>query len=225
MIYLIDDTNIESVNGQFILSKEFEHVLYRIETLECLDELRVVLNTADCIMIHRTFANSTIYKEQIAELTGDGVTIPLVIFSAGDSEHAVFDEKFPYVIEGIKKSVFYARLYDFLKTFIDNHDIDLRLIAYGKDYVKIKARNIVKSILHLIAGKEGNITMSELAKLASNPSFKELINMSNPALGLSYDNLLEDLEDNPISIIDFKNRINNILISFYQYGKNIYTWK
>lgn len=225
MIYLIDDTNIESVNGQFLLSKEFEHVLYRIETVERLDELRDVLNRADCIMIHRTFANSTIYKEQIAELAGDGEIIPLVIFSAGDSEHAVFDENFPNVIEGIKKNVFYARLKGFINAFIENHVIDLKLIAYGKNYLKIRVRSLALSVFQLISGKEGLISVSELAKIAFNPDFKELITISNPSLGLSYDDLLENLEDNPITFLELKNRIDLIVTSFYQYGKNIYPWK
>lgn len=225
MIYLIDDTNLESVNGLFLLNKEFELALSRIETPNDLNEIRNQLYSADCIMIHRTFANTNYYKEKMADLTGDGEKIPFVVFSAGDSEHAIYNEDFPNVIAGIKKSVFYARLYEFLKVFVEKREINLKLIAYGKDFAKIKARDLAKSILRLLTGKEGCITMSELACLTSNPNFKEFINISNPALGLSYDNLLENLEDNPISIIDFKNRINNIVSSFWKYGKNIYPWK
>jgi hypothetical protein len=176
-------------------------------------------------MIHRTFANSSIYKEQMAELTNDGDTIPFVVFSAGDSERAVFDEKYPQIIEGIKKSVFYSRLPYFLETFELKHEINLNLLAYGKDYIKIRVRSLALSVLRVIAAKEGEINVSELANIASCSEFKELVSLSYPAIGFSYDELLEELEDNPISFEKFKNNINQIVNSFYQYGKNIYLWQ
>jgi len=225
MIYLIDDTNLESVNGLFLLNEEYKRVIYRIETVDDLEESRDRLLTADCIMIHRTFANTNIYKEQIASLTGDGEKIPLVVFSAGDAEHALFDEKYPCVIEGIKKTIFYARLSDFLNTYLDSHTVNLRLIAYGTDHLKIKVRAHALSIFRLIAGKDGMMTISDLANIASNSGLRDLISLSSPALSISYDALLEELEDNPITFNDFKNKINQIVNSFYQYGKNIYSWK
>ena len=93
MIYLIDDTNLESVNGLFLLNEEYKRIVCRIETVDELEESRNSLLSADCIMVHRTFANTNIYKEQIATLTCDGEKIPLIVFSAGDAEYAVFDEK------------------------------------------------------------------------------------------------------------------------------------
>lgn len=225
MIYLIDDTNIESVNGLFLLKEEYRQIIYRIETVDDLKKSRNKLNTADCIMVHRTFANSIIYKEKIAELTEDGERIPLVVFSAGDAEYAIFDEKKPYIIEGIKKSIFYARLSEFLNEYLVSNTVNLRLIAYGINYIKIKVRTLALSVFQLIAGKDGIVTISELANIASNPNFRELISLSNPALNISYDDLLEELEDNPITFTDFKNKINQIVNSFYQYGKNIHSWK
>ena len=69
------------------------------------------------------------------------------------------------------------------------------------------------------------MTTSELAGIAACPEFKELISVSNPELGISYDDLLERLEDNPILFSSFRNNINQIVNSFNQYGKNIYIWK
>ena len=225
MIYLIDDTNLESVNGLFLLNEEYKQIVCRIETVDELEESRNSLLSADCIMVHRTFANTNIYKEKIATLTSDGEKIPLIVFSAGDAEHAVFDENNPYVIGGIKKSIFYARLSDFLNAYLDSHTVNLRLIAYGTDYIKTRVRILALSIFRLIAGKDGELTVSDLANIASNSGFRELISLSNPALNISYDDLLEELEDNPISFNEFKNKINLIVSSFYQYGKNIYIWK
>lgn len=225
MIYLIDDTNLESVNGTFLHDEKYKHILRRVESVEELSDQRDKFDTAECIMVHRTFANSSVYKEQLAELTGDGDIIPFVVFSAGDSEHAIYDEKFPNVIEGIKKVVFYSRLAFFLDSYISNKCIDLKLLAYGKDYLKIKVRSLALSIFDVIAGKDGEITNSELASIANCPGFKELVLLSYPELGYTYDELLEELEDNQISFFKFKNNINQIVNSFYQYGKNIYIWK
>ena len=80
-------------------------------------------------------------------------------------------------------------------------------------------------IITIYYTKEGEINVSELANIASCPEFKELISLSYPALGFTYDELLEELEDNPISFEKFKNNINKIVNSFYQYGKNIYLWQ
>lgn len=225
MIYLIDDTKLESVNATFLLDKDYSNALRLIRTAGDFEKSQEALKLADCVLIHRTFANSTIYKERIAELTNDGELIPLVVFSAGDSEHAVYDEKKPYIIEGIKKYVFYSRLIPFLESFIKEHRVNLKILAYGKDYTKVKARSLALSVLRLVEGKEGSMTISELANIAACPDFKELISISNPELGIAYDDLLEELEDNPISFSIFRNNINQIVNSYYQYGKNIYIWK
>lgn len=225
MIYLIDDTNLESINASFVLDDSYKGVLCLIKTVDELNSERCNLRSADCIMIHRTFANSNIYKEQMAELTNDGELIPFVVFSAGDSENAVFEDSNPHVVSGLKKSVFYVRLPFFLDTYKFQHLVDLRLLAYGKNFLKVKVRSLALPIFRIIAGKDGVMTTSELAGIAACPEFKELISVSNPELGISYDDLLERLEDNPILFSSFRNNINQIVNSFNQYGKNIYIWK
>jgi len=224
MIYLIDDTNLESVSGTFVLDERFHEVLTLIHDVATLDGNRQALPQADCIMIHRTFAQSSVFKEQIAELTDDGDKIPLVIFSAGDSEHAVYSDQRPNVIEGIKKSVFYSRLSYFLNTYLADHTIDLRLLAYGKDYTKIRVRGLALTVLRLTAGCQGPMSVADLAAVAT-PQLKELIELSNPELGIDYDTLLEQLEDAPLTFEQFRININKIVNSFNQYGKNIYPWK
>lgn len=225
MIYLIDDTNLESMNASFVLDETYENVLYLINTIDDLNSKRECLSSADCIMVHRTFANSNVYKEQMAELTNDGEHIPLVVFSAGDSENAVFEDNNPHLISGLKKSVFYARLPLFLDTYKAQHSVDLRLLAYGRNFQKVKVHSLALPIFRAIAGKDGIMASSDLATIAACPEFKELISLANPDLGISYDDLLEKLEDNPIMFSNFRNNINQIVNSFNQYGKNIYIWK
>ena len=225
MIYLIDDTNIDSVNALFLCNEEYGRILHRITDIDSLNKSLTMLSSADCIMIHKTFADSIDYAEKMKELTSFGEKIPLILFSAGDPEQATYDDNQPYIINGIKKRIFYTRLFTFLKVYLESHILNLRLIAYGNNYLKIKVRSLALSIIQPIAVKEGIITVSELATIASNPAFKELISIANPALNITYDDLLEEMEDNPISFHCFKEKINNIVNSFYQYGKNIYTWK
>ena len=202
MIYLIDDTSLESVNGLFLLDEKYKLILYRIESLDNLKKHIDRLLSADCIMIHRTFAESTICMERMKELTQEGEKIPLVVFSAGDNETADFKEEKPYLVNSIKKTVFYTNLSIFLDSYLESNCIDLRLIAFGKDFIKAKVRSLALSIFQSIANEDGNIEVSDLAKIASNPNFKELITISNPSLGLSYNDLLEDLEDNPITFLN-----------------------
>ena len=225
MIFLIDDTNLESTNATFLLGMEYQKALCLIQTVDELEKKRDDLSSADCIMIHRSFASSSVYKEQMAELTNDGELIPFVVFSAGDPEYAIFDEKMPRVIMGLKKSLFYSRLFFFLDSYITKQTVNLRILAYGNDYMKIRVRSLALSIMRFVEGKEGLITIQELAAIASCPEFKEIVSISNPELGISYDELLENLEDYPISFSAFKNNINQIVNSFCQHGKNIYTWK
>ena len=105
------------------------------------------------------------------------------------------------------------------------HSVDLRILAYGKDFNKIKVRSLALSVLRIVEGKQGDMTIQDLANIAACPDFKELISISNPELGLTYDELLENLEDKPISFNIFRNKINQIVNSFYQYGRNIYLWQ
>lgn len=225
MIYLIDDTNLESVNASFLLEGKYKSNLCLIRTVDDIDCKREEMRSADCIMIHRTFTSSSIYKEQMADLTNDGETIPFVVFSGGDSDSAVFDEKNPRVISGIKKVVFYARLPFFLDTYQTKGVVDLRLLAYGKNFLKVKVRSLALPIFRTIGGRDGMMTTSDLATVAACPEFKELVSLSNPGLGISYDDLLEKLEDNPILFCNFRDNITQIINSFNQYGKNIYIWK
>lgn len=225
MIFLIDDTNLSSVNATFLLEEDYQSFLRLITTVEELNLYRESLASADCIMIHRTFASSSIYKEQMAELTNDGEKIPFVVFSAGDSDSAIFEDKNPHILLGLKKSVFYSRLYFFLDTYKSQKVIDLRLLAYGKDFLKHKVRILALPLFRLLSGKDGTMTTSDLAAVAACPEFKELISISNPNLGISYDDLLEELEDHPVLFCDFRNNINQIVDSFTQYGKNIHIWK
>lgn len=225
MIYIIDDSNIESMNASFLLDKKYENIICLITSVERLEMERPKLFTAECIMVHRTFCNSNLTTAEMETLTDNGNRIPFVVFSAGDSENAVFNDNAPWEIKGIKKSVFYSRLRFFLESYLSKHTIDLRLLAFGRDYQKITVRKLALAVLKIIAGKEGKMGLYDIAAIAACKEFKLLIDMSNPQLGIDYNSLLENLEDHPIDFCQFSQNIQRITNSFNQYGKNIYTWQ
>ncbi len=222
MIYLIDDSDLKAYNAEFALGQDYSHVLTVVHNADKLKDIWDSLQKADCILVHRTFDGSNETSQRIAELTNDGDKIPYVVFSGGDNENAVFNGQ---VIDGLKKSVFYDRLKFFLDHFISNNEIDLRILAYGNNYKKNQIQKCALNILKIVSGKTGVVAATDLAQIASCPDFKELISESSPALGYSYDELLEYIEDNPTSFESFKSNINNIVTSFSQYGTNIYHWK
>lgn len=220
MLYLIDDSNLKEFDAEFVF--DYKNILTTIQTSGQFADISDKLSDANCIMVHRTFWNSTKTKEKCAELSKDGDKIPLVVFSAGDSENAVVNHMSNAVIS-LKKSVFYSRLKLFLDNYIKSGFINLKLLAYGKDYVKVEVRNLSKDIFSVISGKDGILTLDYLPKIAK--CLKKIVTLSSPKIGISYDDLMEKLEDEPITFARFRNNINNIVISFEQYGKNIYTWK
>lgn len=54
---------------------------------------------------------------------------------------------------------------------------------------------------------------------------EKIIELSQPALGITYEDLLDYIEDNEVSVREFQSNINNIINSISLNGKNTYTWK
>lgn len=61
---------------------------------------------------------------------------------------------------------------------------------------------------------------------SKEPHFlEEIVILSQPAIGMGYNDVLNFIDDEEITIKEFKARIKSILNSVIQYGKNTYTWK
>lgn len=222
MIYLIDDSDLEDFNIDFLQDDKYKKVVTNVHNMQDFKRLHDSLNNADCIMVHKTFCNSNEVYQQVSSITdNDERNIAFVAFSAGDAESAVYDESDPLSIDGLKKAVFYERLQYFLDEFIANGKVNLKILAYGKDYLKVLVRSWALAILRLVAGKTGMVKLEDVSRLAANQSFKLFVE----AASMDYADFLEYMEDNPISFDIFRMNINNIVNSFNQYGKNIYTWK
>lgn len=229
MIYLIDDSELGHIDTGYLTQGAYSHCLCVIRNEAQLECQYDNLDTADCIMVHRSFGNSSIVYQKLDMLASERKEpVPFVAFSAGDSEEAVYNEAIDELtIYGLKKAVFYERLRPFLDDFMVNGTVNLKILAYGVDYQKRLVNTWARTLLHAILGKTGTIELEDLAALTTcttsqgQPAFKRLMDVSR----IDYDTLLENLEDEPITFEHFRTNIHHIINSFNQYGRNIYTWK
>ena len=120
------------------------------------------LNDADCILLHYTtedydFENNLFISgsrtnavkivESIAE---EGDKIPLVLFSNGMGEAVVNNENNITFIRGINKNVFYSRLYDFVEHYKNRGSVELRILAWGKNFQSKEVSSLANLLLGLL---------------------------------------------------------------------------
>lgn len=242
MIYLIDDNQnnqrYNNYNITFIEDGVFDGYLKSIEKLEVGESFADIshlqfLKKADCIILHATTEDYDIEKGflsgsktnaiKIKELIAvEGDEIPLVLFSNAMGE-ADFDyENSPNYIGSIKKNLLYENLYDFLEYYKNTGKVDLRILAWGKTFVSKTISKLSVEILNTVEKKEDSAIL-KVTDLSNNlKSFKSLIELSFT----QYDvvEILNLIEDNPLTVHDFKKKINQITESFIKYGKNIHSW-
>ncbi len=225
MIYLIDDSDLKELNAEYVFDDKYKDILCVVRDASQFEKQIPLIYNAECIMIHASFENSITYKTRVLALAIDK-DIPFVSFSGDDYEFVVFSEQSnPNYVRGIKKGIFYHRLRSFLDFFKQKNEINLMILAYGENYNSYIARKCALVIFRKTSGMSGTISEIDLAKITTEGYFKKLIDLAEPAIGISYDNLIDDLLNNPITIVEFLSHINKIVESFCQFGVNIYTWK
>jgi hypothetical protein len=243
MIYLIDDNQndqrFKNYNITFIEEGVFENHLKSIEKLEIGNSLSDIthlefLNSAACILLHSTAEDFDINKGflpssitnviKIKEfISQEGELIPLVLFSNSMGE-ADFDYNVnPSYIRGIKKNLFYERLFEFLEHFKNTGEIELRILSWGNNYAAKIPIELAKQILTSLENKKktDELLITDLTPVL--PILKSFFKISLPDMNLN--ELLVHLEDNSIKIDDFKKNINQIIESYVKFGKNIHPWK
>lgn len=243
MIYLIDDNQdnqrLKNYNITFVEDGVFDGYLTSIEKLEIKESLSDTshlefLKTAECILMHSTTedydndkgflpgskTNVLKIKEMIAQ---EGEIIPLVLFSNSMGEAEFNFNKNPNHIHSIKKNLFYERLYDFVEYYKNVNRVELRIIAWGKNFEAKEISILAIEILRAVEQKlnTDNLTLSDLSKVLKK--FESFIKIAFPENNIN--EILEQIEDNPISIHEFKKKINLITESYAKYGKNIYPWE
>lgn len=244
MIYLIDDNqnNQRSQLGiSLVEDGTYKGHLTSIEKLEKREQADDIshlefLKNADCILLHSTtedwdddkgfLKESTSNVTKIRDYIADyGDKIPLVLFSNKEAQSAdsVYQpDKKPNLINLMKKNDFYMNLGDFVEAYIHTNKIELRILMWGKHFQAQEINRLSQVLLDAITLKSGTENLL-LTDLSGNPqAFKNFIELSfpleNPQL------FFNNLEDNPITISEFREKINIITESFLNYGKNIYPW-
>ena len=242
MIYLIDDNQAEQrkliYTLDFVDDGTYSSIMKSVKKIKNEGDARHIhhldfLKDATCILMHSTtegvdennhfikgdISNVTKIKESISE---HGDNIPLVLFSNG-MENLVYDFKNkPRFLQKIKKNDFYVRLYDFLEDYKRTGQIELRILAYGKNFLQLALEQLSESILISIAGRHEDdlLKLSDISPYLSN--FKEF--MTSAGLETRVDDILKNIEDNPSTVGKFRDNIISINESFTKHGKNLHDW-
>lgn len=241
MIYLIDDNQSDQrlnfYGIDYIENGEYSDFLVSLERIKKKDSMVDIshiefLKEAKCIFLHDTtedvdennkhITGSRTNSLKIKELiSNEGQNIPLVVFSNRMDEIADYDrEKNPNYIREIKKNKFYERLKDFLEHYKKYAEIELRIIAYGKNFQAYEIDRISLRLLNcLITKKEDNLLTLTDIKIQDLADF---IQLSDP--NLNWKEILFNIEDKPLTIRDFRIKINKITESIMAYGTHNYNW-
>lgn len=152
MIYLIDDTPIQMLEG-YMKPTEFSDVFKRMDTIP-LDDIPSLAGAA-CVLIHSSFGDTAV-KRRVQDLFEYGDVAPVVLFSDGDGEEAKFNGD-NYIIS-IKKSVLYSRLQSFLKDYRKNGRVDLGILS-GKTSAVVKKKTTPVGSNNVFAEYFSNINL------------------------------------------------------------------
>jgi len=134
MIYLIDDTPIQMLEG-YMKPSEFNDVLRRMDSIPLEDVPSI--SGAACVLIHSSYSNPLV-KRRLIDVFDAGAVAPVVLFSDGDNEEAQFNGE-NYIIS-IKKSVLYSRLPGFLKSYRKNGQVNLKILSGEEGSAPIKKK-------------------------------------------------------------------------------------
>lgn len=232
-IVLIDDNKRnqrEVYSASFVEDITWNEILFHVEKLNDKSDFSFLSN-AVCVMMHDSledfingeFVSSSHKAKEIIEGIIYQKGIPYVLFSDGHPMIAEWREETPDIVYSIKKTEFYGHLFDFLSNYKETGRIDMRIIAYGKDYLRLLMCKWCQTIISNISNLKDNDTIE--IQCVDRKSLRQIIENSQPRIGISFDTLMCDLEDGIISASQLRNNLNSIISNYKKYGKNISPWQ
>ena len=231
-IYLIDDNvdgNRQKYGGGFVDGGVYSNVMVSIDKLSPADDI-TFLEDASCILLHKSledFFEGKFHDDShkvtalIRNLSGVGDSIPLVLFSDGDTND--LGDYRGQTIFSLSKRAFYGRLESFVLHFQKTNEVELRILAYGQNYTAYLANRAATSLFVRLQDIQDDDKLP--APKVHCDEMEQIVSLSQPSIGKSYKEIIIDLTMKPMTVKDFKNRINIILENIQDYGKNYYTWK
>lgn len=232
MIYLIDDNQsnqrIDKYNIHYIEKEQYTNILTSIEKLEQGTDLSF-LEKASCILLHNSFEdskngefikgstdNATKIREIISE---EGDKIPLVIFSNQSTDSIYMPHN--HYLKDLKKDLFYSRLLSFLEYYKKNNVLEFNILAYGEHFVATEINELITILIEdfLFDNPSNNLQITAIKLI----EFNRLAQLSSFSMPIN--EILENMEDYPITIGKYIEILNRINESFTEYGKNIHDWK
>ncbi len=225
MIYLFDDSTYRGIDPL-----DFTDCLCVIDRIspEQLARMEPALQSASCIMIHKSYRDAGGQSANVLDRICDDITdygdrIPLVLFSDGDVANRPVVEG-PSFISSLKKSEFYLRLPAFLENYRSTDLISMDLLASGDSPSVQTAISLGRSILTSPAlrflSDDSNVDLSVLP----NTEIIRFLNFASPAVGITPEDL-ERFASSGLKAGRLKQNIRKIITSFSEYGQNLHHWE
>lgn len=225
MIYLFDDSTYRGIDPL-----DFTDCLCVIDRIspEQLARMEPALQSASCIMIHKSYRDAGGQSANVLDRICDDITdygdrISLVLFSDGDVANRPVVEG-PSFISSLKKSEFYLRLPAFLENYRSTDLISMDLLASGDSPSVQTAISLGRSILTSPAlrflSDDSNVDLSVLP----NTEIIRFLNFASPAVGITPEDL-ERFASSGLKAGRLKQNIRKIITSFSEYGQNLHHWE
>lgn len=232
-IYLIDDNvdgNRQKYGGGFVDEGTYKDVMVVYDRLSPDDDITFLLDNASCILLHKSLEDyfdgmfhddSHKVAMQVRKFSKMGDLIPLVLFSDGDTND--LGNYKGQTIFSLSKRAFYGRLEQFVLHYQKTQELELQILAYGQNYIAYLANRAATSLFVRLQDLHDNEKLP--AQKVHCEEMEQLVLLSQPSIGKTYKEIIIGLMIDPINVQEFKKRINNILESIQDYGKNYFTWE
>jgi len=195
MIYIFDDNKHAqlSVNYRINYIKFFEKNKSVIKHISQHSDYKIseLTDNAKCVLIHHSFPND-IETDRVKAICKE-YNIPLVVFSNQYTGTIFAPGKSNYISQ-IKKDRMYFNLNHFVENFIKKGEVNLKLLALGKNYEAEKALIILNRLSFFIFKHHSNFNYYRNIE-SENSEWKDLKELYHFALPeKEFDSIEEELE-------------------------------